>query len=90
MTYASIRHILLEYTIQDTSFTREIKTGYSVSRCCLQALGSKLTRNNLVQWRGNIGVERILHARVPIIKFRHATTGVTCVLLLTQAVCSMT
>lgn len=46
--------------------------------CWLQALGSKLTRNNLVEWRGHVGVDRILHARVPIIKFRHAKTGAVC------------
>ena len=46
----------------------------------MQALGSKLTRNNLVRWHDGIGVERILHARVPIIKFRHAATGAPCVM----------
>ena len=39
--------------------------------CMTQALGKKLTNARMV--RGQM--ERILHARVPIIKFKHNATG---------------
>ncbi len=39
--------------------------------CMTQALGKKLTNARMV--RGQM--ERILHARVPIIKFKHSATG---------------
>ena len=37
----------------------------------MQALGKKLTNARMI--RGQM--ERILHARVPIIKFKHSATG---------------
>ncbi|KAA6421869.1 MAG: hypothetical protein FRX49_08188 [Trebouxia sp. A1-2] len=40
----------------------------------LKALGKKLTNARMVQGQ----MERILHARVPIIKFKHSATGLDC------------
>ncbi len=49
-----------------------------------QALGKKLTNARMV--RGQM--ERILHARVPIIKFKHSATGQMFSLQLLPYMCS--
>lgn len=50
----------------------------------LQALGKKLTNARMVQGQ----MERILHARVPIIKFKHSATGQMFSLQLPPYMCS--